>query len=480
MLPRRYLATAFIISAGLAFLAGCATSPATGTATAPAATTAGAGWDQADEILSHIHAPQFPDRSFPITDYGAAPGQDATQAIRQAIAACHAAGGGRVIVPPGVFPTGLIRLLSNVDLDLAAGSTLQFTTDAAAYLPVVFTRWEGIECMNYAPLISAFDQENIAVTGSGTLDGQASNETWWKWATAPAGGVRPAAADAKALNAMADQGIPPEQRIFGAGHYLRPNFFQPYHCRNVLIEGVTIVRSPMWELHPVLCTNFTARRVTINTLGPNNDGCDPESCRYVLMDGCSFTTGDDCIAIKSGRNTDGRRIGVASQDFVIRNCAMKDGHAGVAIGSEVSGNCRNIFVEDCTMDSPHLERVLRLKSNAERGGTIENIHLRRLDVGHVSEALLTVDFLYEEGSHGAFPPTVRDIFFDHVTVHSSPRLFFITGFAGATIDGIHVAHSTISGLTAPEVVEQAGRIELDGLELVPATMPHSLRSRVIP
>jgi polygalacturonase len=438
------------------------------------------GWSKADEILTHIHDPRFPDRAFPITDFGAAPGADATTALRRAIAACHAAGGGRVVVPAGVFLTGAIRLLSNVDLDLAAGATLRFSTDPAAYLPAVFTRWEGIECMNYAPLISAFDQENIAVTGRGTLDGSASNENWWKWTIAPAGGAAPFAADVLALNDLNDRGVPPEQRIFGAGHYLRPNFFQPYRCRNVLIEGVTIIRSPMWELHPVLCTNFTARNVTISSLGPNNDGCDPESCRYVLLDHCNFTTGDDCIAIKSGRNRDGRRIGVASEDFVIRDCAMKDGHAGVAIGSEVSGDIRNIFVEDCTMDSPNLERVLRLKSNARRGGVIEGVHLRRIEVGHVSEALLTVDFLYEDGPHGPFPPVVRNIFFDHVTVRSSPRLFFITGFAGATIDGIHVSHSTISGLTDPEVVEQAGRIELDEVELVPTGQPRSLHTRVMP
>jgi len=132
------------------------------------------------------------------------------------------------------------------------------------------------------------------------------------------------------------------------------------------------------------------------------------------------------------------------------------------------------------MDSPHLDRVLRLKSNAQRGGVIEDIYMRRIDVGHVSEALLTVDFLYEEGAHGAFPPVVRNIFFDHVTVHASPRVFFVTGFAGATIDGIHVSHSTISGVSAPEVVEQAGRIELDGVEIVPAGQTRSLSSRVIP
>ena len=456
-----------LLAAGLAFA---------GTAVA---TRASDGWDREAQILRRIHDPKFPDRIFSIAQYGAVPGGEASAALRLAIQACHSAGGGTVEVPDGVFLTGPIRLLSNVNLHLADGATLRFNPDPAAYLPVVFTRWEGIECMNYAPFISAFDQENIAITGRGTLDGSASATAWWDWALPDAKGLRPSLADAKLLNRLADAGAPVAQRVFGAGHHLRPNFFQPYHCRNILVEGVTIVRSPMWELHPVLCTNFTARNVIIDSLGPNNDGCDPESCKDVLLDHCSFTTGDDCIAIKSGRNSDGRRINVPSEDFVIRNCAMKDGHAGVAIGSEISGSCRNVFVEDCTMDSPHLERVLRLKSNAQRGGTIEDIYLRRIDVGQVAEALLTVDFLYEEGPHGPFPPTVRNIFFDHLTVHQSPRLFFITGFAGATIDNIQVSHSTIHGVTSPELVEQAGHIELNQVEIIPAQKVQSLSSRTL-
>jgi polygalacturonase len=439
------------------------------------------GWDQPAEILSRIHAPVFPDRQFPITDFGAVAGADATAAIGRAIAACHAAGGGHLGVPAAVFPTGAIHLLSGVDLHLADGATLRFSTDPAAYLPVVYTRWEGIECMNYSPFIYALDQENIAVTGRGTLDGSASRTAWWNWWAVPAPGQpAPFIEAVRTLNRMGDDNVPVAQRVFGPGHYLRPNFIQPYRCRNVLIEGVTILRSPMWEINPVLCTNVTVRRVTIATLGPNNDGCDPECCHDVLIEGCSFATGDDCIAIKSGRNVDARRVGVASENLVIRDCTMKDGHAGVAIGSEISGDCRNVYVEDCVMDSPNLERALRLKSNARRGGTIENIYLRRLEIGHVSEALLTVDFLYEDGPHGAFIPIVRNVQIDHVTVRSSPRVFFITGFAGATIDGIRVAHSTINGLSAPEVVEHAGRVELDAVEEIPAQQAHSLSSRVAP
>jgi unsaturated rhamnogalacturonyl hydrolase len=279
---------------------------------------------------------------------------------------------------------------------------------------------------------------------------------------------------------MADGGAPVAQRVFGAGHHLRPNFFQPYHCRNILVEGVTIVRSPMWELHPVLCTNFTARTVIINSLGPNNDGCDPESCRGVLIDHCSFTTGDDCIAIKSGRNHDGRRVGVPSENLVIRDCAMQDGHGGVVLGSECSGDIRNVFAEDCTMDSPNLDRVLRLKSNARRGGVLENIFLRRITIGRVAEAVLTVDLLYEEGARGGHPPVVRNIWLDHVTSAASPRVMYIRGFPGAVITGLHLSNSTFSGVSRPEVVEGAGAITLDHVAIIPAQPAASLDSRPPP
>ena len=441
--------------------------------------TANDGWKKADEILSRIKAPVFPEKDFIITDYGAVKGgkQDCTDAIKKAVEKCNADGGGRVVVPEGVFLTGAIHLKSNVNLHLVKGATLLFKTDPKAYLPVVFTRWEGIECMNYSPFIYAFEQKNIAVTGEGTLDGAASDENWWAWTRRGPDGKSLQGADANLQNKMSDEGIPVEKRIFGEGHYLRPNFFQPYRCTNVMIEGVTILRSPMWEVHPVLCTNVIVRDLKITTHGPNNDGCDPESCRDVLIDNCLFDTGDDCIAIKAGRNDDGRRVGIPSENIIVRGGRMKDGHAGVAIGSEIAGDCRNVFIEDCKMDSPNLERALRLKSNAHRGGVIENIYMRNIEIGQVAEALLTIDFLYEEGPNGSFPPTARNIYIDNVTSKASPRLFFITGFKGATIDNIHVSNSKFSDVTATEVMEYAGKVVLDNVTIEPAKKVRSMSSR---
>jgi len=238
------------------------------------------------------------------------------------------------VVPPGVFLTGAVRLKSNVNLHVVEGATLKFIPDPAFY-PVVFTRFEGTECMNYSPLIYAFEQQNVAVTGPGILDGSASLENWWVGSGTLENRAPVYGGCSNSTRRDAGRGT----RLW-AWHYLRPNFIQPYRCRNVLIENVTIHNSPMWEIHPVLCSNVTVRGVKVITHGPNNDGCDPESCRDVLIENCLFDTGDDCVAIKSGRNNDGRRVNVPSENLIVRGCVMKDGHGGVVIGSEVSGGCR--------------------------------------------------------------------------------------------------------------------------------------------
>ncbi len=359
----------------------------------------------ADSILKLIHAPVFPARTFEIAKFGAVGDGEklCTQSIADAIRACHQAGGGSVIIPKGRFVTGAVHVDSNVNLHLEEGATLAFSTDPKDYLPVVFTRFEGTECMNYSPFIYAFEKTNIAVTGKGTLDGQAGPEHWWLWAGKKKGTVNQES-DRNALTAMGDKDVPVAQRVFGEGHLLRPNFVQPYRCTNVLLEGFRVVQSPMWELNPVLCRNVTVRGIDIDSHGPNNDGCDPESCDGTLITNCTFSTGDDCIAVKAGRNRDGRRVNVACQNLLIRDCVMKDGHGGVSIGSEVSGGIRNVLTENCQMSSPNLERALRIKTNSYRGGVIENIGFRNVTVGEVKEAVIEVDYFYQEGEGGPFMP----------------------------------------------------------------------------
>ena len=410
------------------------------------------------EILQRIVPPQFPARDFDITQSGAVGDgtKDCTVALAQAIDACAAAGGGRVVVPAGIFLTGAIHLKSNVELHLAAtNSILKFSTDPNAYLPAVFTRFEGIECYNYSPLIFALGQKNVAITGAGTLDGQADDSTWLAWKGRKGGGAGTQTAARKRLDDMNNQNAPVAQRRFGNGDFLRPDFIQFQRCENVLIAGVKIRRSPMWEIHPLLCTNVTVRGVDIFSHGANNDGCDPESCRDVLIEKCIFDTGDDCIAIKSGRNNDGRRVGIPSVNLVIRDCTMRDGHAGTAIGSEISGSCSNVFVENCEMSSPNLVCALRLKSNAMRGGVLQNIFMRNVNVGLVKDSVLQIDFLYEEGAQGVFNPVARNVVLENITVAQTPRVLNVRGFPAATIRGVRIYNSTFKQVKKPDVVLNA-------------------------
>lgn len=438
------------------------------------------GWSDYSELQNRIKSPIFKNQDFLITNYGAVANSiiEATDAIKMAIEACHSLGGGRVVVPVGDFLTGPIVLKSNVNLHIVAGATLKFITDPEKY-PLVFTRWEGIECMNFCPLIYAFEQENIAVTGRGTLDGQATKENWWDWKrthwqTQVEDKQRP---DARKLIAMGEKGIPVAERVFGYGHYLRPSFIQPYRCRDILIENVKIINSPMWEIHPVLSRNITIRGLNISSHGPNNDGCDPESCKDVLIENCVFDVGDDCIAIKSGKNNDGRRINVASENIIIRHCQMKDGHGGIVLGSECSGHIRNVFIEHCEMDSIHLDRAFRFKNNATRGGIIENIFARHVRIGRVGEAVLTIDLLYEEGAKGSFNPVVRNIQLDHIQSSGSPRVMYIASIPGAEIDHIDFSNCEFRGVEASEIFSTTGSIGFNNVVIEPKFKPSSLSSR---
>ena len=416
-------------------------------------------WERVPEILSRIKPPVIPRREFPITDFGAAAGKDCSAAISKAIEAASMAGGGRVTVPAGEYLTGPIHLKSKIELHLDGGATLKFKTDPQAYLPAVRTFFEGMECYNYSPLIYAYEAEDIAITGDGVLDGQATNDHWWSWKgdkekELKSGKLSQTAARER-LGKMTENGTPVENRRFGAGDNLRPSFIEPFRCRNVLIEGVHIIRSPMWELHPVLSTNVTVRGVRISSHGPNNDGCDPEACKDVLIEDCVLDTGDDCIAIKSGRNNDGRRIGVPTENVIVRHCTMKDGHGGVTIGSEISGGCRNVFVEDCVMDSPNLDRAIRFKSNAVRGGVVENIFVRNVTVGTVRDAALQIDFVYEEGANGPHKPVVRNLVIENMTVANAKRVLDLRGFAGAEISGVRILNSSFKCITKADTIIEA-------------------------
>jgi polygalacturonase len=370
-----------------------------------------------------------------------------------------------VVVPPGVFLTGPIHLRSHVNLHVSEGATIRFSRDPAAYLPVVPTRWEGVELMGLSPLVYAYEQHDIAITGRGTLDGQADPGHWWPWKGS--GHAQSQKPDRDRLFAQAEAGVPVGERVYGAGHYLRPQFVQPYRCANVLIEGVTIRNAPMWLIHPVLSRNVIVRGVTVVSSGPNNDGCDPESSTDVLVEDTLFDTGDDCIAIKSGRNADGRRLAAPAERIVVRGCRMRAGHGGVTIGSEVSGSVRDVFVERTVMSSPDLERGLRLKTNAMRGGTIENVFVRDVEIGETGSAL-DIDMLYEEGAAGPFPPVVRNVVIDRMTVAKAGYAIFIRGLEASPVSGVTIRDSAFRGVVKGSRLEHVEDLVLRNVVLEPA------------
>jgi polygalacturonase len=264
---------------------------------------------------------------------------------------------------------------------------------------------------------------------------------------------------------MAENGVPPRQRVFGPGHYLRPQFIEPYGCRNVVIEGVTLLNSPMWQVHPVLCTNVTVKDLHINSSGPNTDGCNPESCSDVLIRNCDFNTGDDCIAIKSGRNGDGRRVATPSQNIVIQACRMRNGHGGVTIGSEISGGVRNVFAENCRMDSPKLDFAVRIKNNAMRGGLLEDIYIRDISVGQVARAAVTIDFFYEEGEAGGFTPVVRHVEIRNMKSSKAQHALYLRGFGNAPIRDLSLVDCRFENVREANVIENVMDIKVSNVRI---------------
>jgi polygalacturonase len=376
-----------------------------------------------------------------------APGSpDNYAAFAAAIAACHSAGGGRVVVPAGDwYCAGPITLLSHVNFHLRSGAQIWFSpnpTDYAKYGPYDFgsngklvrTRWQGNDCYNFSPMVYAYGQHNIALTGedqTSILNGQGGTpydgtNAWWTWkgtvGTAgyisgepsegtpnslnlplgqlnsalsiaevnlieygnPAGGTGNAyTADSSYLPALSEAQIPLSQRVFGIGHQLPPAMIEFFGCTGVLLLGYQVINTPFWQHHPIACRDVVIRDVYANSVGPNNDGFDPEACNYVLVEGVTFNTGDDCIAIKSGKNTD-TEFGPA-QNHVIRNCTMNSGHGGITLGSELAAGIQNIFAENLAMQNQNfatnpLNIAIRIKTNLNRGGVTQNFHVRNVSL----------------------------------------------------------------------------------------------------
>ena len=427
---------------------------------------------QAPFAMPAIEIPVFPKREFVVTDFGAVAGtNNISDAIRKAIAACHDAGGGRVVIPRGKWFTSKIHFQSNVNLHLAEGAVLLFSDDPQDYLPAVQSSYEGNECYNYSPLIYAFGCTNVAITGTGTLE--AKLDIWTIWFPRS-----PSELEAmKQLYTMAATYVPVEKRQMAVGeNHLRPQFIQFNRCRNVLIEDIKIQNSPFWTIHLLLCAEVVVRRLDISAHGHNNDGIDPEMTRNLLVEDCRFDQGDDAIAIKAGMDRDGRRLNTPSENIVIRNCTMRRGHELVAIGSELSGGIRNVYVHDCKFlneadDKP--QNIVFIKTNHRRGGFVENIHVENITARSVKYSVLGIDtdVLYQWRT---LVPTyeekltpIHGVYVKNVQVEETDIPFRILGDARLPIKDIFLENITVGNAHGqPRRYEHVENIHESGIRIV--------------
>ncbi len=430
-------------------------------------------WGQVDRIVDRIVVPTFPRRDYNVSDFGAL-GDGLTNsrpAFVQAIAECARAGGGRVVVPAGDYLiNGPIHLKSNINLHLSGGAVVRFGTNPKDYLVgppetagCVLVRWEGVWCYNYSPLIYAWKQENIAITGPGIIDGQ-TDKFWSRWYIE--GLHKP---DRIVLYQMPLDMAPLEERIFGEGHHLAPGTIEFYHCRNILIEGIT-TRMPLERtIHPVFCSSVTVRKVTILPgveAARNDDGIDPDSCSDVLIEDCVIHTFDDGIAIKSGRAREGwpENGGRPTENVVIRRNVFLGGHNGVSIGSDMSGGVRNIFVENCRFGVQEDQwAVFNAKSNCDRGGVVENVFFRNIEVGNCRHLVrMETDYKnvhFDPVAH-PYPPTFRNMAFENIKCSKTSRqAFYICGLEQKSISNLMFRRIDIDEATDKKKIEYAENLQ---------------------
>ena len=412
-------------------------------------------WAEYKKIEASITEPVFADMNYDISDYGAVPSDtiDSRPAVLEAISSCNRNGGGRVTVPSGrYFIKGPVVLLSNVDLHFEDGSEFLFSSQAEDYLPVVLTRWEGTEVYNYSPLIYAYGEKNIAITGKGVLNGNGqAGFVQWKYLQTP---------DQKALRKMGHELTPVSERVFGEGHYLRPAFMDLVSCSDILIEDVKMVDCPFWSFHLACCENATLRRCSVDCLNHNSDGIDPECSRNVLIEDCHFHTGDDGIAIKSGRDEDGWRVGKPTENVIVRGCTFVSDRAnGMCIGSEISGGVRNIFVEN--IDIVSAKHGLYFKSNLDRGGYIEDVHIRNVKIGRTFDSAIKFEPDYKSESTADHPTLMRNFHISDVQCDTSElRGIYAKGFAQLPLQDILIENLTIGYTPVASEVEYAENFSL--------------------
>jgi len=416
--------------------------------------------------------PKFSQNTFDIRDYGAIEGgmELATLAFQQAVAACHNAGGGRVTVPQGKWLSGPIQLKSHVNLHLEKGAEILFSEEIDDYLPVTLIQRGGFFCYNYSPPVYAYQVENIAITGEGTLNGQ--GQTWWPWKQNQPGMVR--------LFEMGKTGVPIEERVFGTEKDgVRPPFIQFIDSKNILIEGITLINGPSWNLHPVFCENLVIRGITIISHGSNNDGIDIDGCKNVLIENCVLDVGDDAICLKSGRDEEAWKIGRPTEKVVVRNSQVKAGHGGFVIGSEMSAGVKDVLVYDCHFVGT--SRGIRMKSRLGRGGVVENIHIHDITMDSIKNEAIILSLRYDgepiekdmdyQQLAGSHPPTFRNIHLENVTCKSAGKGLVLEGLPGGEyLTGIRFKDIEINAKEAGKM-EDSHQVKRENVRITTVSSP---------
>lgn len=382
-----------------------------------------------DSIVNRIQVPTFPSFEVNVAKLGAK-GDSITNSkpfFDKAMALCKKKNGGTIVVPKGVYLLkGPVHFVSNVNLKIEKGAKIKFSDNPEDYLPMVLTSWEGTMLYNYSPLIYAYGCENIAITGEGTIDGE-GGKTWKTFKKQEGKG--------KDLSReMNHNNVPLKDRKFGTGYFLRPQMIQFFNCKNILVENVRIENSPFWCLHLLKSQSITVRGISYKSLNHNNDGIDPEYAKDVLIENVTFNNGDDNVAIKAGRDHEGRaNSATPSENIIIRNCNFKGLH-GVVIGSEMSAGVQNVYVENCKTIG-YLKRGIYLKTNADRGGFIKNVFVKNIQLDEVEDCIYITANYHGEGK--GFQSEISNVSFTNIACNkASASGIVIQGFADKKIKNI--------------------------------------------
>ena len=388
----------------------------------------------------------------------------ATAAIKKAIDAASKAGGGTVYFPAGKYLTGPIHLKSNITIYIEGGAELHFSDNFDDYLPMVKSRYEGVDVTSFSPLFYAYKAENIAIKGRGLIDGH--GKKWWDFVE----GYKADQPRSKWQHIFDDLNkdilLPDEPKQMKRG-FLRPPFIQPMYCKNVQIEGITIQNSPFWTVNPQFCENVTITGVTIFNparFAPNTDGINPESCKNVHISNSHISVGDDCITIKSGKDKPGRAMNVPAENYTITNCTMLSGHGGVVIGSEMSGGVKKITISNCVFDGT--DRGIRIKSARGRGGVVEDIRVSNIIMKNIRDQAIVLDLQYaktEVEPVSERTPVFRNIHFSNITAQTNEAAY-LNGLAEMPIENITFNDINMEAKTG-FVIKESKRIEFHNVEV---------------